>query len=84
MDKKLTVIGQLVCSVAATVYLFFGLLEVRGHLVDLLADNIAQLVPGEITQDALGLVEEDTAGQQALVHAVEEGQTSLTQTRWGY
>lgn len=43
------------------VYLVVGFLEVRGQLVHLLADDITQLLPGEVTQNALGLIEEDAA-----------------------
>ncbi len=63
-----------------TVHLAAGFLEVRGHLVDLFADDVTKLLPGEITQDALGLIEEDTSSQQALVDTVQEGQTDLTHT----
>lgn len=68
-------------TIAAAVYLVVGLLEVRGQLVNLFTDDITQLLPGEITQNALGLIEEDTAGQQTLVQTVEEGQTGLTQSQ---
>lgn len=60
------------------VYLVVGFLEVRGQLVQLLADDITQLLPGEVTQNAVRLIEEDAASQQALVEAVEEGQMGLT------
>lgn len=60
-----------------TVYLVTGLPEVRVHLVNLLVDDVAQLLPGELSQDTLWLVKEDAAGQQALVDGVEEGQPGL-------
>lgn len=50
-------------------------------MVDLLTDDVTQLLPGEVTQDALGLVQEDAACQQALVDAVEEGQLGLNTER---
>lgn len=64
-------------------YLLVSLPEVRGQLVRLFADDVAQLLPSEVTQDALGLIEEDAAGEQALVEAVQEGQMGLAQTGGG-
>lgn len=64
----------------ASSHLSVGLLQVRGQPLRLLADDITQLLPGEVSQNALGLVEQDAAGQQALVQTVQGGQAVLQQT----